>query len=141
VATGRPTRTLFGPAGLAATSVAFSRDGTIITAGDANGKVYLWDVATGKLVRTFRSPGSQRVNGVTFSRNGTTIAATINGIHGKSSICLWDVATGHLIATLHDPHSEGAFPLEFNPDDSILAVGDANANTYLWKLSRFRPAE
>lgn len=136
VATGKLSGTLSGPAGQAATSVAFSPDGTAVIAGDANGTLYLWNIATGKLARTFRSPGSQRVNGVAFSRDGTTIAATISGPRDMFSICLWEVASRSLILTLHDPDSTGAFPIAISPENNVVAVGDANANTYLWKLSR-----
>jgi WD40 repeat protein len=39
------------------------------------------------------------------------------------------------LATLHDPHSQGPFRLAFSPDGKILAVGDANAHTYLWNMT------
>jgi WD40 repeat protein len=48
--------------------------------------------------------------------------------------CVWNT-TGKLLATFQDPNSMGVTRIAFSPDGSILAVGDENANTYIWNMN------
>ena len=119
--------------------VAFSRDGRLLAAGDLNGHVYVWDVATGKLAETLTGRDDLGINGVAFSPLGNGVAATSNNSqHTNTIICVWDLTT-HRLATFRDPRSEGAFRLAFSPDGKTVAVGDANANTYLWDMRWLNP--
>jgi len=57
-----------------------------------------------------------------------------NPAHTVSAIRVWILATRQ-VYTFRDPHTTGALHLAFSPDGSLLAVGDANGNTYLWDMS------
>jgi WD40 repeat protein len=115
--------------------VAFSPDGTLLAAGDGNGNVYLWNVSTGALAATLHGPAGEAIGGVAFDPKDGIVAATSNNPKAtKTAICIWN-ATHTLVATLHDPHSQGAYRLKFSPSGDVLAVGDANAHTYIWNMN------
>lgn len=134
-ATGKLTATLKDPGGTGVGGgIAFSPDGGELAAADDNGGIYLWNVAAGALIATLHGPAGEGIAGVAFSPRGILAATTDNASHTKSSICVWNGAH-KLAATFHDPGSQGAFRLAFSPDGGTLAVGDANANTYLWNMN------
>lgn len=51
------------------------------------------------------------------------------------NVYLWNVANGHLMATLHGAAGGAIQSIAFSPDGSILAVGDENANTFIWDMN------
>jgi len=144
------------------TSLAFSPDG-ILAVGDTNDRAYLWDVATRRLTATFTPPVNAAAGNASiskgaadggpypapgafdqsvtaaFSPDGTILAAGMDFGYGTY---LYDVATGKRFATLTDPGGDitQAPALALSPDGKMLAVTDANARTYLWRLPRLPPA-
>src|SRR5581483_8296671 len=70
---------------LAATAVAFSPDGRLLSAGDAAGQVRLWALPGGEEVGSFRA-GNARIHGLAVSPDGTSVAAAGEG----SLLLLWN---------------------------------------------------
>jgi serine/threonine protein kinase len=109
-------------------SLAFSPSGSALAIADGAG-ICLWDIATHRCTAKFPIARS-----VVFSPDGTTLAAVGGSNADRGTVRLWDVATGKRTATLVDPDSQGAYSAAYNPDGSMLAVGDGNGNTYLWDV-------
>lgn len=69
-------------------SVAASRDGSLIAAGGASGRAYLWDVATGELLRAWQAH-FKAISCAVFSDCGSLL---VTG-GGDGIIHVWDVAS------------------------------------------------
>jgi WD40 repeat protein len=66
--------------------IAFSPDGKLLVAADANREIYVWELATGGKIRTFR--GHQKaVTSIAFSPDGRTL---LSGSE-DATMLLWDV--------------------------------------------------
>ena len=132
--TGRPVSArLTGPTG-AVNSVAFSRDGTTLAAGNADGTVRLWDVATHRQIATLTGPGGP-VTSVAFSRDGTTLAAG----NADGTIWLWDVTTHRQIRGPLTGPTGPVNSVAFSPDGTTLAAGNADGTIRLWDVVSRRP--
>ncbi|MEN8115028.1 MAG: WD40 repeat domain-containing protein, partial [Actinomycetota bacterium] len=117
-------------AGSRATSVAMSRDGTLVATGDANGLVHVWDARTGDPVFLTR-PGTYPHSGeagrgayrVTFNADGSLLA-TRGWDH---AIRIWDVATGSVLLGIPDLPDDWAWGggLAFNEDSTQIAASFA----------------
>lgn len=121
---------LTGPGGQQdATAVAFSPDGSTLATGYTDGQVYLWNSAS-QARTAIGEPAT--VWGVAYSRSGLLAVADEDG-----STYLVDPVSGQARGTLTDPASgsEGVGAVAFSPDGGMLAAGDTNGTTYLWRVS------
>jgi WD40 repeat protein len=73
---------------MAVNAVTSAPDGRVLAAGDADGRVHLWDIAGGRLAGTFKDPDSEGVNGVAFSPHGDILAAA----DGNGRTYLWTMS-------------------------------------------------
>ena len=127
-ATGNPTATFIVPGQQDVTAVAFSRDGKTLATGNSDGTAYMWSLAT-RTNMVLSEPGT--VWAVAFNQSGLLAVGDMDG-----STYLYDPATGDKKATLTDPASgsQGVGAVAFSPGGTMLAAGDTNGTTYLWKI-------
>jgi hypothetical protein len=119
------------------TSVAYSRDGSTLTAGDINGFFAVWNLATERAVRIY-DPSSLGVYAVSFSQNGQYFATG----DGNGNVYLWSQTFG-FIGMLPCPQGShapcpagGAIrSVTFSADSQFLAAGDINGAVYIWNTA------
>ena len=120
--------TLADPGSKGVSAVAFTTLSHFLATADAGGNSYVWDVATSKLDTTLADPhGSGRA--VAYSPDGQLLA-TADSLGHVSVLALPDYEAE---TTLSDPRSRGATSMAFAPDSAVLAIGDANGRTYLYR--------
>ena len=107
-------------------SVAFSRDGSMLAAGDDESRVKLIDVDTERVLNTLEGHTGD-VWGVAFSPEGTLASGSADG-----TIRLWD-ATGQSLNTL-EGHADDVRSVAFSPDGT-LASGSADGTIRLWDVA------
>ena len=122
---GSSIRELNGESGL--TSVSFSPDGKIISAGRLDGKVQLWD-ANGKEIEILESH-TDRVNSVSFSHDGKTLASASN----DQTVKVWQIQLPLL--THLKAHDSRVMDVSFSPDGKIFASASEDATIKLWDIS------
>jgi WD40 repeat protein len=100
----------------------FSPDGSILASGDFNTDLILWDVASHEILqKIFIGDPSRKVyiHDIAFSPRGDLIAASSNYHY----IRIWDMEREELVQSGYDPYGR-IFSLDFNPQGTLLAVGD-----------------
>ena len=106
------------PGGKGVVSAGFGPDGEI-SAADANGNTYLWDMATRHVAATLPDPGHQGIATASFDHGGRF--AVVAGHTGATYV--WDIVTRHRIGTL--PGLNTLFLLISPGGDTVIGV-DAN---------------
>jgi WD40 repeat protein len=108
-------------------AVAFSPQGEILAASDANGKICLWqDFANGEQLLTCKGHISW-IRAIAFSPDGRTL-----GSGGTDqNVKLWDVSTGECFKTVTG-HLGRVRSVAFSPQGKILASGGDDQTVRLW---------
>ncbi|MBD2347034.1 WD40 domain-containing protein [Anabaena subtropica] len=111
-------------------AVAFSPNGKILAASDANGKICLWrDFAEGEQFLTCLGH-IDWVRAIAFSPNSSTLCS--GGT--DQNVKLWDVNTGECLQTFTG-HPERVRTVAFSPQGEILASGSDDRTVRLWSIS------
>lgn len=107
-------------------SVAFSPNGDLIAAGDANGEIHIWQVKDFQKIATLGGDSSL-VWVLAFSPDSKTLASGSD----DQLIRLWDVETKECKYKLRG-HSGAVRAVAFSPDGNILASGGNDRQVRLW---------
>ena len=120
--------------GVGVNEVAFSGDGTRLTAGggdtSTNGRVMVWDVDSGKVIYTLSDEASS-VYGVDYSPDNRYFAAG----YYNGTIRIWDARSGKLVKDLVGAHDDIIRDLAFSPDSRFLASASDDGIITVWDLS------
>jgi RNA polymerase sigma factor (sigma-70 family) len=110
-------------------AVAFTPDSKVLmSGGDEDRTVRLWDVATGKELVQMRA--EKQLTGMALSPDGTTVATgEIDG-----TVRLWRAATGHPLATLKG-HTAIVVGLAFAPDGKAFASTGNDQRVCVWEVA------
>src|SRR5262249_32855931 len=115
------------------TGLAFSPDGKILAAGQANGAVAILDAATGSQQRVLTGHTDIVVSrAVQFSPDGKTLATgSFDG-----TVRLWDPASGTQKAELRG-HGLRVLSISFSPDGrSLASSSDEGGQLFVWDIER-----
>jgi WD40 repeat protein len=99
-------------------SIAFSRDGTLLASGHADGTIAIWEVASRKLIINLLKAHSSNVTSLSFGSDNMTL---ISG--GEEGVIRWnlDPSQSYGLPLQYDWILEGE-NLAFNPEKKNLAV-------------------
>jgi WD40 repeat protein len=111
-------------------TVALTRDGRTLAAGNDDGTVALVDVPSHRQLGQLSSGTGSQVSSLSFSPDGSTLAAA----GGNRRIVLWDARTGQPIGAPLSGHARTVSSLVFNDDGSRLASAD-NKTIMLWDVA------
>jgi len=109
-------------------SVAFSPDGKLLAAGDANGEIRLWQVVDGQPLLTCQGHNNW-VNSVAFSPNGQRFASGGE----DQTVRIWDVGTGQCLNILQG-HTNRVWSVAFSSKSQTLASGGDDQTVRIWDV-------
>ena len=118
-------------------SVAFSRDGKIITTSESDGVIDIADIATERTLRTIKVKNTTG-NTLALSADGRMLASCQVAFAEADiqeldvSIHVWEMATGREI--LVQPCPSGVNTLAFSPDGRTLLSGMNNGTALTWNV-------
>ncbi len=122
------------------TGIAFSPDGRLVAAAEANApvpRVSLFDVRTGRLVKLLSPPDRSRgwVTCVAFSPDGTKLAwGEVGG-----EVALWDLTRDRL-QFREKCHGQGVSDVTFSPDGRIMVSAGEDGVVHLLRAEDPREA-
>jgi eukaryotic-like serine/threonine-protein kinase len=148
IAARRPIPLLEGHSGYC-TSLAFSKDGTLLASGSRDGTAMIWSTDTWKVLQTLPNPDQGTaeydepeentevkpayVECVAFAPDGKTLAmASYQG-----TVHFWDVSSGKHLESLKG-HSSAVTAVVFSPDGRTLASGGQDQTVRLWNVETRR---
>ena len=124
---GGVVRTLEPPAsgGTGIVSLSFSSDGSLLAAGDIEGRVAVWRVSDGSLLHTVDG------GAVAFAPGGDLIATARKG---SPEVRIWNARSGEPVRTLAMGEASGGIPntVAFSPNGQMLAVVGREIHLWSW---------
>jgi WD40 repeat protein len=109
-------------------SLIFSYDGKYLYSASLDGKVLKWDMAA--RTSTNITNGTTQITSIDISSNGNYIA----GISTDGNVIVWkpeNNSDNYKVPTT----LKNIKVIRFNPDNSMIAIGDVNGNVELWDVN------
>lgn len=134
--------TLTSPSGLS--SLAFSPNGKMLAAADADNKLYLWNVAKLHLIATLptlpRKVGyngqinTGQITGIAFSPDSETLAVSFfGGVENQPGGELWNIASRRIVSKF--PSDNTGDGVIFSPDGNTVVIEDSGGY-FLWGVAQ-----
>jgi len=122
--------------------MAFSPDGSRLTASDEDKVVRVWDAQSGKEVLTLRGHEAETVGSVAFSSDGRHIVTTGCCVYAEALV--WDARSGARVASLlgHEAQEglRGVRSATFSPDGRYIVTAGQDRTVRLWEFTPAAPA-
>jgi RNA polymerase sigma factor (sigma-70 family) len=121
--------------GVAAWSVAFAPDGSMVAFNDlSTGTTYLHDATTGKLIREMTRSGDTTLQ-LVFSPDGRFLVSMPQSrITEKGDVSICNVSEGKEVLRLTHPFPK-AMSAAFSPEGKFVAIGGARGGAVLWDMN------
>lgn len=126
VNTGNPLNVIYTHSIIPKTAV-FSPDGNFIAAPYIQKQIGIWDAGTVREIMTVPTPHNQILS-LAYSPDGTLLASADN----EGTVCIWDLRTQKKVYQWQIPTKYEANSIRFHPTQSLIAVGSADKNVYIW---------
>ena len=107
-------------------AVVFSPDGKLLAAGDATGRVRVFETKTWKEIAAL--DGDDQLRSVAFAPDNRTLALGM-----RRDVQVWDVAAKKRLRTLSG-HTNWVGSVSFAPDGKTLASGSSDKTARLWPV-------
>lgn len=133
---GRALEPPLAGAGAKLVSVAFSPEGDLLAAGDAEGTIIFWD-AVGERLRSFTDVHGGSIAALAFSPDGKLLASASS----DGTVRLWDVGTGGPAAPALAGHSDWVTGVAFAEGGQSLLSSGRDGRILLWDISRIAEGE
>lgn len=126
VSTGNPLNVIYTHTIVPKTAI-FSPDGNFIAAPYLQKQIGIWDANTVREVMMITTPHNQILS-LAYSPDGTLLASADN----EGTVCIWDLRTQKKVYQWQIPTKYEANSIQFHPTKSMLAIGSADKNVYVW---------
>ncbi len=110
-------------------SLAFSRDGNLLAAGDEEGIVRIWDLSQNQLVATLKAHNA-RVNDLKFSPDDHLLASA----SFDKTVQVWDLHNLDEQPVVFKDNEDWAWSLAFSPDGKKILAGSRNNAVRVWPV-------
>jgi WD40 repeat protein len=105
----------------------FSPDGNYIAAPYIQKQIGIWDVNTVREIMTITTAHAN-ILALAYSADGTLLASADN----EGMVCIWDLRTQKKVYQWQVPTKYEANSIHFHPTQSLIAIGSADKNVYVW---------
>jgi WD40 repeat protein len=120
------------PNGKDFTKVISSSSSSIVLIGDAEGKIYVYDILTAQPITTLDSSSSQAVMAMSMAKNENKLAAA----YRDGKIIIWDLKDFTKITGFSSSHEGNVSHILLTSSDKSLVIAGEGGFVELWNLDK-----